>query len=150
MRKNNGRYQPDAAAASSAVAGLESEEQKVSYIMGLNIGSQINTDDLNFDIDAFNTGIKDALASAEPRLTEEETQSVIEAFQAKLTARQETAAKVVSEANLQEGDAFLAEKAKTEGVVVLDSGFVDAGLLKRGQGQYRPLKIPWKFIIGVP
>tara|TARA_R110000787_G_scaffold8220_4_gene27480 strand:+ start:119474 stop:120250 length:777 start_codon:yes stop_codon:yes gene_type:complete len=123
----------DAAAESSAVAGLESEEQKVSYIMGLNIGSQINTDDLNFDIDAFNTGIKDALASAEPRLTEEETQSVIEAFQAKLTARQETAAKVVSEANLKEGDAFLAEKAKTEGVVVLDSG-LQYKIIEEGTG----------------
>ncbi len=124
---------PDEAAASSAVAGLESEEQKVSYIMGLNIGSQINTDDLNFDIDAFNTGIKDALASAEPRLTEEETQSVIEAFQTKLTARQETAAKVVGEANLQEGDAFLAEKAKTEGVVVLDSG-LQYKIIEEGTG----------------
>lgn len=124
---------PDEAAASSAVAGLESEEQKVSYIMGLNIGSQINTDDLNFDIDAFNTGIKDALASAEPRLTEEETQSVIEAFQAKLTARQETAAKVVSEANMKEGDVFLAEKAKADGVVVLDSG-LQYKIIEEGTG----------------
>ena len=40
----------------------------------------------------------------------------------KLQLNKEEAAKVAGENNLQEGEAFLAEKAKSEDVVVLESG----------------------------
>ncbi|RLA48303.1 MAG: hypothetical protein DRR06_00060 [Gammaproteobacteria bacterium] len=108
----------------AATVQLETEAQKVSYIMGTNIGSQINKDELDFDMNAFNTGVKDAFTGKEPRLSEEEVQSVIEAFQARINAQQEEALSVVGDANLKEGEAFLAEKAKTEGVVVLESGLL--------------------------
>ena len=36
--------------------------------MGVNIGSQINTDDLDFDMATFNMGVEDAFSGAEPRL----------------------------------------------------------------------------------
>ena len=105
-----------------AVAGLETEEQQVSYIMGINIGSQINTDDFEFDMTTFNLGVSDAFSGAEPRLSEEEVKTVIEGFQTKMVAKQEAAAKLAGEANLKEGEAFLAEKAKSDDVVVLESG----------------------------
>ena len=118
---------------SEAVVSLESEAQKVSYIMGINIGSQINTDDLELDMATFNAGIQDAFAGAEPRLSEEEVRSVIEAFQARLSAEQEEAANIASEANLKEGEVFLAEKAKSEGVVVLPSGLLYK-IIEQGSG----------------
>ena len=108
----------------TAAVQLETEAQKVSYIMGTNIGSQINKDELDFDMNAFNTGVKDAFTGKEPRLSQEEVQSVIEAFQARINAKQEEALSVVGDANIKEGEAFLAEKAKTEGVVVLESGLL--------------------------
>ncbi len=108
--------------STSGVTTLETEAQKVSYIMGINIGSQINTDDLEFDMDSFNMGVTDAVSGAKPRLNEDEVQATIEAFQVRVTAEQQEADKVAGEANIKEGEAFLAEKAKVEGVVVLDSG----------------------------
>lgn len=105
-----------------AVAGLETEEQKVSYIMGMNIGSQIDTESFEFDMATFNLGVSDAFSGAEPRLSEEQVKTVIEGFQAKMAAKQEAAAKIAAEANLKEGEAFLAKNAETDGVVVLESG----------------------------
>ena len=119
---------------SDAVLELESEAQKVSYIMGINIGSQINTDDLDFDMATFNMGVKDAFAGTEPRLSEEEVRTVIEDFQASITAKQEDAAKVAGESNLKEGEAFLAEKAKSEDVVVLESG-LHYKIIEEGSGK---------------
>ena len=117
-----------------AVVELESEAQKVSYIMGINIGSQINTDDLDFDMATFNMGVKDAFSGTEPRLSEEEVRTVIDGFQARITAKQEDAAKVAGDNNLKEGEAFLAEKAKSEDVVVLESG-LHYKIIKEGSGK---------------
>ena len=119
---------------SDAVVELESEAQKVSYIMGINIGSQINTDDLDFDMATFNMGVKDAFSGTEPRLSEEEVRTVIDGFQARITAKQEDAAKVAGDNNLKEGEAFLAEKAKSEDVVVLESG-LHYKIIKEGSGK---------------
>ena len=119
---------------SDAVVELESEAQKVSYIMGINIGSQINTDDLDFDMATFNMGVKDAFSGTEPRLSEEEVRTVIDGFQARITAKQEDAAKVAGDNNLKEGEAFLAEKAKSEDVVVLESG-LHYKIIEEGSGK---------------
>ncbi len=123
--KESANTEPGTAAVpgnADAVVELETEEEKVSYIMGINIGSQINADDFELDMTTFNLGVTDAFSGAEPRLSEDEVKTVIEGFQAKMMAKQETAAKLAGEANQKEGEAFLAEKAKSEGVVVLESG----------------------------
>ncbi len=109
---------------STPEAGLETEEQKISYIMGMNIGSQVKTDDFEIDRENFNLGISDAFSGAEPRLSEEEVKSVIEGFQTKLAAKQEAAATLAAETNLKEGEAFLMEKAKSDDVVSLESGLL--------------------------
>lgn len=105
-----------------AVASLGSQQQKISYIMGMNIGSQFKTDDFTLDLVAFNQGITDALSEAEPRLSDEEAAATIEAFQQEQTAKQEEVRKGQEDKNTQEGAAFLAENAKKEGVIVLPSG----------------------------
>lgn len=113
---------PMPSASTNGDMALQSDAQKVSYIMGINVGSQINADDFEFDTDAFGIGIKDALSGAEARLDEEEVKRVLDSFQAEMAAKQEAAAKIVSDSNLAEGAAFLAKKGASEGVVVLESG----------------------------
>lgn len=107
---------------SEAVPSLGSQQQKISYIMGMNIGSQFKTDDFTLDLVAFNQGITDALSAAEPRLSDEEAAATIEAFQQEQTAKQEEVRKGQEGKNTQEGAAYLAENAKKEGVTVLPSG----------------------------
>ncbi len=109
-------------APSATSDALETDEQKVSYIMGMNIGSQIASDDFELNMETFNLGMADAFSGAEPRLSEDEVRTTIEAFQAKIAEKQEAEAKKLAETNQKKGAAFLAEKAGSEGVVVLDSG----------------------------
>lgn len=123
---------PGELAAASFV--LESEMQKVSYIMGMNIGAQISGESFDVDIPALTAGLSDAVGKKEPKLSEEEVKIVIEAFQARVTSEQEEAAKLSAETNLAEGQHFLAENAKKDGVVVLESG-LQYKVLEEGEGE---------------
>lgn len=119
---DNGVKAMPVSTTASAVGELVSEAQKVSYIMGINIGAQIKMDGIDFQFNEFNMGIADALADAKSRLSEEEVSEVIENFQARVVTERETARALVSDDNLKEGEAFLAEKRNIEGVVALESG----------------------------
>ncbi|PCJ34643.1 MAG: hypothetical protein COA75_12725 [Cellvibrionales bacterium] len=116
-----------------AAVVLESEIQKVSYIMGTNIGGQIKGEAFEVDIASLTLGLSDAVAGNDPQLSEEEVKAVIEAFQARMMAEQEASVKLVAETNLQEGEAFLTENAKKDGVVVLESG-LQYKILTAGSG----------------
>ncbi len=102
--------------------GLVTEEQKVSYIIGMNIGSQFRADTFPVDMETFMLGLKDALGDVKPKLSDAEADTVIEAFKAKQIAKQEEAMEALARKNLQDGEQFLAENAKKDGVKVLPSG----------------------------
>ena len=88
---------------------------KVSYALGMSIGRQLqqmNAAEVN--VDDFAQAIKDVFAS-KATLTEAEAQAAVESFFQKKAEEQAGAAK-------KEGEAFLAENAKKDGVVSLPSG----------------------------
>jgi FKBP-type peptidyl-prolyl cis-trans isomerase len=89
-----------------------------SYAIGQQIGENFRQEELEVDVESFLAGVKDALAGAEPRYSDElcgiAVQRMMMEQQKKLVARVEAAQK--------EGEAFLAANAKKEGVVTLPSG----------------------------
>ncbi len=101
---------------------LTTLKDKVSYSIGLNIGADFQAQGMDIDPDLLALGIKDAVAGAEPMLSEEQIRETIMAYQMEMIEKQETMMKGVAEKNLQEGEAFLARNAEREEVVVLDSG----------------------------
>lgn len=106
----------------AAAIELTTQEQKLSYIFGQNIGSQFKTESMKIDIAVFSQGVKDAMNGAEPRIKEEEVMAVLKTFQEEKMAEQQKNFDELSTKNKAEGDAFLAENAKKEGVVTLESG----------------------------
>ena len=112
---------------------LGSDVEKVSYIMGTNIGAQIKGEAFEVDIASLTLGLSDAVTGNKPKLSEEEVKVVIEAFQAKMMAEQEESAKLLAETNIKEGEAFLIENAKHDDVVVLESG-LQYKVLETGTG----------------
>ncbi len=108
---------------------LKDQKQKLSYSIGLSIGSDVSA---NFkrqavDLDAATlaAGVADAVAGAKPLLNETEIRAVMEAFQAEMMAKQGDLQKELAasgEKNLKEGQEFLAANAKKEGVKTLPSG----------------------------
>lgn len=97
---------------------LETTEQKASYAIGRNIANEVANPDVPFDIEALVAGFRDGLSGAESKLTEEQIGEALQAFQtlvqAKMMKKMEESAK--------EGQAFLAENAKKQGVKKTDSG----------------------------
>lgn len=110
-------------------ARLETDEQKLGYVMGLNVGSQFHSEEITLDREAFSQGFSDALDGKDPQLTQEEMvaaltsfQQVMEAKKAAGAAEQQAAFEKISMANQAEGEAFLQDNATKEGVVALESG----------------------------
>lgn len=101
---------------------LTTQEQKLSYIFGQNIGNQFKSDSVAIDVPVFAQGVSDALEGKESPLKEEEIIAVLQQFQQEKRAEQQKLVDAMSEKNKAEGEAFLTENATKEGVVTLDSG----------------------------
>jgi FKBP-type peptidyl-prolyl cis-trans isomerase FklB len=101
---------------------LKDQKEKVSYIIGRDIGAKLKEQSVDIDPDILARGIKDGLSGARPLLSGPETREVMTAFEKELRAKQEAARKAAGEKNKKEGEAFLAENKKKEGVKTLPSG----------------------------
>lgn len=96
---------------------------KVSYALGLGIGSQLKSmgaESLN--IDDFGAAIKDVLAGNELKVSMADSQKIVEEFFKEQEKKQRAAAAEIGKKLKAEGEAFLAENAKKEGVKVTKSG----------------------------
>lgn len=108
---------------------------KVSYALGLGIGrqlAQMGASEMN--IDDLAAAIKDVIAGNDLKISNREAQTIVEEFfrkqEEKLNAEKAEKGKVAKE----EGEKYLAENAKKEGVVVLPSG-LQYTVIKEGNGK---------------
>ena len=101
---------------------------KVSYALGLGIGRQLSQMGATEIVaDDFAQAIKDVVSGAELKISDSEAQTIVNKFFEEKQAAQAGAAK-------SEGENFLAENAKKEGVIVLPSG-LQYQVLKEGIGK---------------
>jgi len=109
-----------------AIAGetelLKEQNDKISYSLGVSIGKSMKRDSINANPDLVAQGIKDVLAGGKILLTDEEMAEVFMALQQDLIVKKTEAGKALAEKNLKEGEQFLADNAKKEGVVTQPSG----------------------------
>ena len=107
---------------------------KVSYALGIGIGrqlSQMGAADLN--IDDFAQAIKDVIAG-DLKLGDAEAQQIVQEFFAKQEEKQKAEAAEKGKAAKQDGEKFLAENGKKEGVITTASG-PQYQVLREGNGQ---------------
>jgi len=109
---------------------LKNQKDKMSYIIGMDIGNNLKKQSIDVDPNILAKGVKDALAGGKPLLTEQEISETTAAFQKEMMAKQEQVAKK----NKAEGDAFLSENKKKEGVKTLPSG-LQYKVIKAGTGK---------------
>ncbi|MBT5044922.1 MAG: FKBP-type peptidyl-prolyl cis-trans isomerase [Gemmatimonadales bacterium] len=103
-------------------AALDSNDQKASYGIGLNVGSQISETKDRLDRMAFLRGVEDALQGSDPAIEPEELQMVLSQFAEEMQAASQAAYEASAATNLEEGAAFLAENGGKEGVMTTESG----------------------------
>ena len=101
---------------------------KLSYALGLGIGRQLSQmGAAEIVAEDFAQAIKDVLAGAELKVSDGEAQTVVNKFFEEKQNAQAKSAKA-------EGENFLAENAKKDGVVMLPSG-LQYQVLKEGTGK---------------
>ena len=101
---------------------LKSQKEKISYIIGMDMGNNFKKQSIDIDPDILSRGIKDVLAGAKPQVSEQEAREIMASFEKERRAKQEEERKAVGEKNKVEGEKFLAENKSKEGVITLPSG----------------------------
>src|ERR1700686_2526090 len=124
-------------AKSATATALTTRTQKFSYALGMDIGSKVGPSlkkqSVEVDPNLVSQGLKDAMAGAKTRLTEQEAQAVLTEMQAEVNKQRQEQAQKAAAANKSEGAAFLAANKAKEGVVTLPSG-LQYKILKEGTG----------------
>lgn len=114
--------------------GLESVEQRASYGIGYQVGSNLaRQPGLKLDQTAFAAGVQDALAGAKVRIDEKQIEAAFKELQGKAVAEMEAAGKV----NLQAANEFLAKNKGRPGVTTTASG-LQYEVMTRGFGGAKP------------
>ena len=114
-------------------ASLDTEDQKASYGIGLQMGSQLEPAGTHLDMDAFMAGIRDGKDGNEPAVPEAEIQVALQALNAAVQMEMTERMQAEGAANAAEGETFLAENASKEGIMVTDSG-LQYEVISAGEG----------------
>jgi len=108
---------------------------KVSYALGIGIGQQLaNMGGSELNIDDFAQAVKDVIGGKELKVKHAEAQQIVQEYFAaqeqKISKQRQEAGKVHKE----QGEKYLAENAKKDGVITLPSG-LQYQVLKEGNGK---------------
>jgi len=114
-------------------ASLDTGDQKASYGIGLQMGSQLAPAETHIDLDAFLAGIRDGMAGNDPAVSQEELQVALNELNAVVQEEETQRMATESEANSTDGAAFLAENAAKDGVMVTESG-LQYEVITEGEG----------------
>ena len=101
---------------------LETEAQKLGYIIGMDIGASLKEQGTDLDLDTLVEAIKATYNNEPLALTPEEAASIRETFIAQRRAEAEQQRDSMASINAAEGDKFLLENRDKEGVQVTDTG----------------------------
>jgi FKBP-type peptidyl-prolyl cis-trans isomerase FklB len=103
-------------------AAPTSKKDKISYSIGMDIGTSLKRQDIDLNADELAAGLRDALSGGKPKLTEDEVHKILTEFQQELQAKAQERSQQLAEKNKKEGEAFLAANKKKPGVKTLPSG----------------------------
>ena len=120
-------------ATSASELKLDTPKNRISYTIGVNIGQDFKSQNMDVDPDLLLMGLKDTLSGKELQLTEEEMVQEIQNFQQEMQAKMAAEMEAKAAENKASGEAFMTENAKQEGVVVTESG-LQYKIIEPGQG----------------
>ena len=113
---------------------LETAIDSVSYSIGVDIGKNMKTQELDINDKAMFAGWSAAFNGDTLQLTEEDMLATLNNFRKVMQEKVQQRAKAQAEENLDKGNTFLAENAKKEGVVTLESG-LQYKVIEEGSGE---------------
>ena len=124
---------PAAKPRTQSVLTLKTQKDKVSYALGMNLGTNLHKQSVEVDPTIVLRGLKDALAGGKMLQTEDEARAALTQLQTEVRNKQQEKMKVAGEMNKKESVEFLAANKTKEGVVTLPSG-LQYKILTEGTG----------------
>lgn len=113
---------------------LKTPKEKLSYVIGAQIGKDLKTQSIDVDPALVNRGLQDSILGKSLLIGDQEAKDIIAAYQKERAAKMAEERKKLGEKNKQEGAAFLAENKKKEGIKTLPSG-LQYKVIKEGTGK---------------
>ncbi|ACV68616.1 FKBP-type peptidyl-prolyl cis-trans isomerase [Desulfohalobium retbaense] len=117
----------------SAAVTLDTDQDKVSYGLGMDIGNKLKSQEFDLDPDLAAQGLKDALSGNETLMTPEEVQQSLQALQQRLLQEQQKKQQETAAKNAEAGRAFLEANKAKEGVQTTESG-LQYKVVEKGDG----------------
>ncbi len=121
-------------------APLKDKKDRISYSIGVDIGNTMKRQPFEIDADLMSRGIKDAVSGGKMLMADNEVRTTLMDLQKELQAKQQEQMKQqqeemkkAAEKNKKDGEAFLAENKKKDGVKTLPSG-LQYKVLASGKG----------------
>ncbi|MFH2063774.1 MAG: FKBP-type peptidyl-prolyl cis-trans isomerase [Pseudomonadota bacterium] len=114
---------------------LWTTSQKFSYVMGKDVITALKKLNTEIDLDAFILGAEDCYHDKTPKISKEEIDAVKKEISRSVKEKQKDMVAEVADRNIREGEAFLKENSKKEGVIVTQSG-LQYQIIKEGEGKF--------------
>ncbi|MCE8018828.1 FKBP-type peptidyl-prolyl cis-trans isomerase [Halomonas sp. MCCC 1A11036] len=115
------------------LAAPETEDERLSYSLGVAYGQSIAQEYPNLDVEAFTDAIRDLIEGNDLAMEADDMAATLSKFQQDALAARQAEAEEMAEHNLTEGQAFLSENAEREEVTTTDSG-LQYEVLENGDG----------------
>lgn len=112
-------------------SSLETEEEKVSYLLGYIVAKNTQSSEASLKNEAFLQGVKDSLEDKKSALSEEEMEEIYKNMQRRVISKKQ---KQEGEKHKMEGQKFLETNKNKSGVKVTDSG-LQYEVLTEGKGK---------------
>lgn len=112
---------------------LKDEQDRESYSVGYQIGSNFKRQGIDLKPEQFTKGLQDAISGSPSTLSKDEIETSLKSLQQRAGATQEKQQKEASDKNLADGKKFMDENGKKDGVVTLPSG-LQYKIINEGKG----------------
>lgn len=112
---------------------MDTDKQKVSYIIGRQIGGDLKKQSIDVSFDEFLQGVRSSFLAEPSEIDKEEEARVMMIFQEKMKVAHEELTNKIGKKNQLQGEAFLTENKKNDGVHVTATG-LQYRILETGTG----------------
>ncbi len=112
-------------------------DDRFSYAYGADLAEKFKEEGIELNVALLATAMQDVFADGDMKMSDGEIVATLEVYQEIHTKKKEAERALIGEKNQQEGEKFLAENARKDGVVVTESG-LQYTVITEGDGGYTP------------
>jgi FKBP-type peptidyl-prolyl cis-trans isomerase FkpA/FKBP-type peptidyl-prolyl cis-trans isomerase FklB len=113
---------------------LETDKDKISYLVGRDMGKQLNGIKAEIDMAVVFQAVQEEIAGAEGKIKEEDAMKIRQEFSKRMQAKFQAEQKAKSEKGKSQGAAFLEKNKTAKGIKVTASG-LQYKVIKEGTGE---------------